>query len=161
MDLKTRFAILSGFAATVILSCNISLAAAPATPRVVNIVLQEGGVVVGQLVDVQGAALADRQVSLYQGKQLVSLAKTDKEGRFALKGVRAGIHKLVAGKNQGHVAVWTASAAPPTAHHAVLMVSDNAIVTRAQGDGVSDAAIGGVIGGGGLLLGILALDEGS
>lgn len=135
--MKTRF-----FRSKV-LSCTVALlfvpqltfAAAPQSRKITDVVLQEGGVLVGQLVNAQAQPLAGQQVSLRQANDVVATVETNKQGQFAVRGLRSGIYALETGNARGMVAAWNAKAAPPTAHQAVMLVGgDNEVVRGNCGD---------------------------
>jgi len=106
---------------------------APAS-AVVDVALRDGGVLIGQVVDEQGAAMENVGVSLrYQDRDLVA-SKTTKEGYFAFKGLRGGVYQIVAARGHGVYRVWSPGTAPPAAQEGALVVSDNTVV-RGQQDG--------------------------
>jgi hypothetical protein len=85
-------------------------------------------VLIGQVVNEQGAAQANVPVSLrYQDRDLAA-AKTTKEGYFAFKGVRGGVYQLVAAKGHGVYRVWSPGTAPPAAQEGAMVVSDDTVV---------------------------------
>jgi hypothetical protein len=156
-----------------VLSCTVALlfvpqlsfAAAPQSRKITDVVLHEGGVLVGQLVDAQAQPLAGQQISLRQANHVVATVETNKQGRFAVRGLRSGIYALETSNARGMVAAWNANAAPPTAHQAVLLTSVNEVVRgqvpiECEGGGVGWAeatAIG--LGTAGVVIGIIALNQ--
>jgi hypothetical protein len=102
---------------------------------VVDVALRDGGVLIGQVVNEQGAAQANVPVSLrYQDRDLAA-AKTTKEGYFAFKGVRGGVYQLVAAKGHGVYRVWSPGTAPPAAQEGAMVVSDDTVVRGQQSCG--------------------------
>ena len=127
----------SNFWRSKVLSCTVALlfvpqmafSAAPQSAQISDVVLHQGGVMVGQLVDAQAQPVAGRQVALRQATKVVATVATDKNGQFAVRGLRSGIYTLESGNSRGLVAAWNANAAPPTAHPSVMIVaSDNQVV---------------------------------
>ncbi len=111
-------------------------AAAPPSPNgapvAVDVALGKGGVLVGQVVDVQGAAISEAPVSLrLRDKELVA-AKTSPDGYFAFKGLRGGVYQITTTEGHGVYRAWAAGTAPPAAERGALLVS-GADVVRGQG----------------------------
>jgi len=107
---------------------------APAS-AVVDVALRDGGVLIGQVVDEQGAALGNVPVSLRHEDRDLAAAKTTKEGYFAFKGVRGGVYQLVAAQGHGVYRVWSPGTAPPAAQEGALVVSGNTVVRGQEGGG--------------------------
>jgi hypothetical protein len=112
----------------------VAASPAPASP-VADVALRDGGVLIGQVVDAQGAALGSVPVSLrYQDRELAA-AKTSKEGYFAFKDLRGGVYQLTAAQGQGVYRVWSAGTAPPAAQEGALVVSGDKVVRGQEGGG--------------------------
>jgi len=105
------------------------------TSAVVDVALRDGGVLIGQVVDQQGAALGNVPVSLRYRDRDLAAAKTTKEGYFAFKGVRGGVYQLVSAQGHGVYRVWTPGTAPPAAQEGALVVSGNTVVRGQQNCG--------------------------
>jgi hypothetical protein len=100
-------------------------------PKAVDVALSDGGVLVGQIVDAQGAGVGKTAVVVqYQGKDVAS-PQTSKEGYFAVKGLRPGVYQLASAQNQGTYRLWATGTAPPTAQKGALLVAGDG-VTRGQ-----------------------------
>jgi hypothetical protein len=97
---------------------------------VVDVALQNGGVLQGQLVNAQGAPQSDVEISIETRGRQVALAVTDKEGYFSAADLRGGTYLLRVADEVTTCRVWTANTAPPSASQAVLLVTGPA--TRAQ-----------------------------
>ena len=96
-------------------------ATTPPTPAVVDIALADGGVLHGQLVDLQSRNVANVPVSVRAQSQEVARAMTTNDGRFAVTGLRGGVYQVAAGDGQGVYRLWTANAAPPSAQKDALV----------------------------------------
>ena len=90
-------------------------AAPPPAPAVVDIALADGGVLHGQVVDLQGGRVANVPVSVKAQDREVARAITTAEGRFAVQGLRGGVYQVAAGEGQGVYRLWAANTAPPSA----------------------------------------------
>ena len=134
-------------------------AAPVSSPRAVA--LQNDGVLLGQVVDAQGHAMAQVPVSVQAVGQQVVRAVTDKTGKFAVPNLKGGVYEVA---SVGHVDVyrlWAPHTAPPAAQHGLMLVSSNDLV-RAQNCG-SCVSCGSEVGcgsaccqGGGGVLGWMA-----
>jgi hypothetical protein len=114
------------------------LAAAPETNAVKDVALRDGGVLVGQVVDPQGAAKVGSSVTISFDGQTIASTNTGSDGYFAVKGLRGGVHQVATTEGQGAYRLWAAGTAPPAAQEGVLVVAGN------------DLARGQQTGGGGL-----------
>lgn len=97
-------------------------------PPVVDVAMTDGGVLQGQVVDLQGGGVAGVPVSVKAQNQEVVQTTTTEGGKFTIKGLRDGVYQLVAGKGQGVYRVWASKTAPPSAQK-------NAIVYTQGGGG--------------------------
>jgi hypothetical protein len=99
---------------------------AATTPRpaakVFDVELQKGGMLLGQVVNAQGAPQVKTPVSLIQGDKTLATTTTNRGGFFAVQRVPAGTYRLAAGKTQGVYRLWATGTSPPTAQPGTLMV---------------------------------------
>ena len=107
-----------------------------------NLKLTANGTLNGVVVDTQGKPTQTTVVVRFNGVP-VARAHTNSSGRFAVSGVRAGVHQIQAGTNHSVVRLWSAKAAPTSAKTAAVLVSNN--VVRAQ-CGASGCGAGGSCG---------------
>ncbi len=101
-------------------------AAAPnqQTPVVVSdIQLQQGNVLLGQIVTPDNAAVVGVDVSLYSKNHRLVISKTDQRGYFAFPGLQAGVYHVIAPGGEGVYRAWTENSAPPAAKPAALIVT--------------------------------------
>jgi len=95
---------------------------APApTPAVVDIALSDGGMLQGQLVDLQGANVSGVPVSVKTQDRDIATTTTTADGRFAVKGLRGGVYQVAAGQGHGIYRVWSAGTAPPAAQNGAIV----------------------------------------
>lgn len=106
--------------------------AAPAVTGNEDVALRDGGVLVGQVVNPQGLARANANVSIRQGNHEVVRATTDANGVFAAKGLRGGQYEMVTDEGIRTCRLWAPNTAPPAARPAALLVSGQNVV-RGQG----------------------------
>ena len=66
-----------------------------------DVQLREGGVLVGQVVDAQGAPVADSTVSVFRDGLEVATMRTDENGNYSTTGLRGGVHQIVSTGHQG------------------------------------------------------------
>jgi len=119
------------FAALGLCFPSVAMSSTPvAKPKVVDVALLDGNVLVGQLVDANGP-VPNKQVVLQRQDQTVAALKTNKDGVFAAKGVPAGVYRVASNDAQGVYRLWTPKTAPPNAQPGALLVSGNNVV-RAQ-----------------------------
>lgn len=94
--------------------------APPATPAVVDIALADGGVLHGQVIDLQGGRVANVPISVKAQDREIARATTTPEGRFAVQGLRGGVYQVAAADGQGVYRLWAANTAPPSAQNAIV-----------------------------------------
>lgn len=117
-------------------------------PAIPDVALQEGGVLNGQLLDQAGKPKAATPVVVAQKGKVVVIAKTDKQGRFSIRGMRGGVYELANEHGNGVYRLWAPETAPPAAKTGVLMVVNESVV-RGQLDGADyGPAIRGAVAGG-------------
>lgn len=129
-----RNTVLSCTAAVLLFVPQLASSAVPQSGQITNVVMHQGGVMVGRLLDSQAQPVAGRQVALRQAKKVVATVETDKNGQFAVRGLRSGIYTLESGNSRSLVAAWNESAAPPTARPSVTIVVGDRQVVRGQDD---------------------------
>jgi hypothetical protein len=94
----------------------LALAASPPTPpAVIDVEMADGGVLHGQVVDLQGGNATGIPVSARSQDKEITRTTTAKDGRFKVQGLRGGVYQVAAGEGQGVYRLWTAKAAPPSA----------------------------------------------
>lgn len=103
-------------------------------PIVTDVALQEGGVLVGQVLDLQSAAVADVPVVLRSQDQEPVVGTTNADGQFSFVGLHGGVYQVVAARGHGAYRLWTPGTAPPTAQQGALVIAGSDAV-RGQGCG--------------------------
>ena len=100
------------------------------TPAVLDVALQSGGTLQGQIVDAQGKPLSRTAVSIRQSDREVAATLTDESGRFRASGLRGGMCQVVAGGAVGTYRLWAPKTAPAAARPAALIVVDGQPLVR-------------------------------
>jgi hypothetical protein len=90
-------------------------------PAVVDIALQDGGTLHGQVVDLQGAKVQGVSVAVKTQDRDVATATTTADGRFSVAGLRGGVYQVAAGNGQGVYRLWSAGTAPPAAQKGAIV----------------------------------------
>jgi hypothetical protein len=99
----------------------------PAPITVGDVSLDNDGVLTGQVVDAQGIAMKNVPVRvLHQGAQ-IAVVQSDAEGRFAIAGLRGGVHQVETPVSTNVYRFWAAHTSPPSASRGVLLVNDGTV----------------------------------
>ncbi|MEM6799524.1 MAG: carboxypeptidase-like regulatory domain-containing protein [Planctomycetota bacterium] len=101
----------------------VETAGKPERPTTDDVALTKEGLFAGQLVDPQGAPLADAKVRLFDASGKPVEGTTNELGQFAYRGVSSGLYYLQAGDAVQAVRVWPHKIAPPSAKKGVLLIS--------------------------------------
>ena len=121
-------------------------------PPIGDVSLRNDGMLVGQMVNGQNAPQSGIRVSLQdmQNRE-VAAAVTDRQGAFAISGVRGGVYQLVTPQDRQVYRIWSPGMAPPSAQRGVLLVVPGQTVRGAIGDGGfinNPAVVGTALGAG-------------
>ncbi len=115
-----------------VLSCMGMLAppslAAVAEAAVRDVALHEGGVLLGQVVDAQGAAKVAVPVSVVLTGKEIARVKTDAAGKFAVPNLRGGVYEINSAGHRGVYRLWSPQTAPPAAGKGLMLVSESDLV---------------------------------
>jgi len=132
------------------------IASAPVVQAPRDIALHEGGVLVGQMLDAQGGAIAGAPISVLTAGKEVARVQTDQSGKFEVTGLKGGVHQIATVGQQDVYRLWSPKTAPPAAQKGLMLVSSSDLV-RGQGCGSGvncgsgcGGGVGGRGGGGGI-----------
>ena len=100
-----------------------------------DVALRPGGLLVGQVVDAQGAVQASKVVSVQYGDREVARTTTDQNGVFAAQGLRGGQYQIVTDQGMSVCRLWAPDTAPPAAHQAAIVVTGQDVVRGQWGGG--------------------------
>ena len=98
-----------------------------------DVALRPGGLLVGQVVDAQGAIQAAKVVSIQYGDREVARTATDQNGVFAAQGLRGGQYQIVTDNGLSVCRLWAPETAPPSANEAAIVVTGQEVVRGNMG----------------------------
>jgi hypothetical protein len=108
-----------------------SLAASPphaAQSTVTDIVLQEGGLLRGQLLDGEGNAEAGADVTVQWQNRRIVTTTTNERGEFSVAGLRGGLHTIATERGVAGCRFWAPSTAPPNVPSELLLVANESVL---------------------------------
>ncbi|MFM7034257.1 MAG: carboxypeptidase-like regulatory domain-containing protein [Planctomycetia bacterium] len=115
------------YAAILVAVCIGSMAVADRTAHAQgsgarNFVLDEGGVMNGEVRSSSGQPLSNARVSILQGGRQVAVTQTNAEGMFSIGGLREGEHVLQAANQSLVYRFWQPGSAPPNSENFASIV---------------------------------------
>ena len=131
--------------------------AANTTVPVVDVALQSGGILRGQVVNTEGQPLAGESVVVSSGGKEIARSLSGKDGVFQVANLQGGSVEVAAVNTAGHCRLWAPGTAPPVAQPGILVVAEGEVI-RGQHLGRSvpgRSYRGGVRGHGGGLLALM------
>ena len=111
-----------------------------AQASVVDVKLDDNGMLRGQLVNRDGTTKAKRTVMLIAAGHAVAEGVTDHNGHFAIPLAKGGVYTITDGEAGAVLRVWTNAAAPPSAQGGILLVSDSTLARGNIGEGYVELA---------------------
>jgi hypothetical protein len=107
----------------------VTLAATPApTPAIVDVALSDGGMLRGQVVDLQGSGVPGVTVFVRTQGQNVATTTTAADGKFVVLGLKGGVYQVATGRGQGVYRLWSAGTAPPVALTGAVVYTQGSVV---------------------------------
>jgi len=88
----------------------------------------KNGVLLGQVVDPKGAAVAGVPVALRAGGRLLAQSKSNAQGHFAFAQLRGGVYQVVATEGFATFRAWAAGTAPKSAKPKAILVVGETVV---------------------------------
>ncbi len=104
--------------------------------RPMDVVLATNNLLVGQVLDAQGSAVAETEVIVTQGKQEVARTLTNQLGEFAVTLPRGGVYLVFTNRSAQVVRTWTAAAAPPMAADRAVLAERDEVIRAQMGGGM-------------------------
>lgn len=98
-----------------------------------DVALGDGGVLVGQVVDAQGVALAMETVTLADHQQEIARVRADQDGRFSVPDLKGGVYRIAARGQESMYRLWAPNTAPPAAQQRVMFVVGDQVVRGQYG----------------------------
>jgi hypothetical protein len=92
-----------------------------------DVELANGGVLFGTVVDGQGKKVAKATVTLKFAGATIARTHSSKNGTFAIKGLRGGLHRLSVGTSSETVRLWAAGSAPAAAKRNITSVTGSVV----------------------------------
>jgi hypothetical protein len=97
---------------------------------IIDVVLQDGNRLEGQIVDPQGSPISGARLCVSREGKVCHVAESDASGLFCVPGVESGVIQVATHDSMRLCRIWKPSAAPPAARQGLLFVSG--AVTRGQ-----------------------------
>ena len=133
VELKSlKFAVAALSCLGMLLSPTAMAAAPVAAPS--DVALGDGGVLVGQIVDAQGAAVAMATVTLADHQQEIARVRSDEEGKFSVQSLRGGVYRISSRGQDAMYRLWAPNTAPPAAQQGVTLVVGDDVVRGQYGN---------------------------
>ncbi len=107
--------------------------AAPSPMAPSDVALGDGGVLVGQVVNAQGVAVAMATVTLADHTQEIAQVRADQEGKFSVPGLRGGVYRISSRGQDTMYRLWAPHTAPPVAQQGVILVVGDDVIRGQYG----------------------------
>ena len=132
-SLRSIRSALVALAAVGMLTPHTVLAAPVGAPEIADVQLRDGGVLVGQFVDAQGAPVQGMPVSLRQNDREVANTLTDASGYYTVSNLQGGIYQVASPNGSAAYRLWSPGTAPPAAQQGALLVVGDEVVRGQYG----------------------------
>lgn len=123
------------------LAVPVQAADAPAPRTIQDVQFTKDSLLLGVVVGATGQPEANAMVQISHGEQVVATVKTDVKGRYAVRGLRAGVHTVKTAQSQTTCRFWSATTAPPKAKKALVSASNEFVVRGQSGGGVGSVIL--------------------
>ncbi len=100
---------------------------------VIDVALQVGGTLRGQVRDIHNTPTPQTPVFLVQSNRPVRNTVTDRSGGFSFSELRGGTYQIVSGQACGTYRLWAPNTAPPLAQSAALVTERQGVVRGQTG----------------------------
>ena len=111
-----------------------------------DVVLQNGGVLQGTVLNTEGQPVSGVTVSIHHKESSIAKTVSGADGKFAVKGLRNGAHLIEVGTQRQPVRLWGTDIAPPAAiENVAVVIDEEAVRGQMLGGGT---ALGGALGSG-------------
>lgn len=117
-----------------LLTIPLSAVAADQPDHIRDVKLQPSGTLYGIAVNDAGQAKTGDTVKIRHRNVVIATVKTDERGRFAVRGLRPGVHMIQTKSNQVACRLWPAKQAPPEAAKALILSTNAAVRGQVEDD---------------------------
>jgi len=107
--------------------------AAVPTATITDVCLTPQGELQGLVVRQNGQPVAGEVVRVMHNSKVVAAARTDARGRYTVKGLRPGTHKVSALRGEQVCRLWQAQTAPPAAKKGLISTESQRLVRGQDG----------------------------
>lgn len=97
-------------------------------PTVQDVALHSGGLLLGQVVNVDGTAQAGMTVKVCQADKEIGATVTDRNGHFRFAGLEGGTYQIGSPQGNAMYRLWAPNTAPPAAKPAAMIVDGHGLV---------------------------------
>ena len=125
-------AVLPMLAPTCMLAAPPFAASPVALQKVVDLELQQGGVLKGQVLSPEGQPVTQGAIKVFRQGELVGAAKVTESGQFRIAGLQPGACQLQLLSSTQGCRLWAHGAAPPKAPRELLLVTGDATARGQQ-----------------------------
>jgi hypothetical protein len=113
-------------------------------PAVLDVALGDGGVLHGQVVNLQGAGVPGVPVFVKMQDRNVATATTAGDGTFSVQGLRGGVYQVATIQGQGVYRLWSAGTEPPAAQPNAILYTQGGTVDNGSVVYTQDTSGGGM-----------------
>ncbi len=103
-----------------------------------DVALRDGGRLTGQVLDTDGAPLANTTVAVAAQGHVIASSLTDAGGYFAIPELRAGVYEVATSQSVTVCRLWAPGTAPPAAQADALVIHTDTVMRG--GDGACEAS---------------------
>ena len=117
-------------------------------PKPIDVVLQPGNIVAGEVLSADGTPLVEGEVVVHLGRHEVTRVTTNQLGEFAAEVPRGGVYVISSSAGALLVRTWTAAAAPPNSLYRVAITPQSTVIRAQNSDGGFNPLLGLLLAGG-------------
>ncbi len=114
-------------------------------PSVTDVALSAKGELHGQVVQSSGRPVSNAAVQVLHKGTVIAEVKTDGTGRYAVKGLRSGLHVVKTSQGRHVCRFWTGQTAPAAAKKSLVMSFDTNVVRGQNGAARFGSALGATV----------------
>ena len=115
---------------------------------VTDVALSTTGELYGKVIQSSGRPVSNAAVQVSHDGATIAEVKTDNKGRYAVKGLRSGVHVVKTSQSQHVCRFWSDQSAPSTAKKSLVMSVDSHVVRGQLMAGGVGSPLGATVVGG-------------